>query len=147
MLEVRGLEGRGRSPEVEEAEILGSSCDWCGRAMKRTSGAVEENRGSFRSGPQNRESIFHDQCLDCSRIAVICSLLVCGPGECGEGSSTFWLTQCLHYSLQFTLGFDGLRLELDHPRPGAPRGRVLSDSSQGPQTWGRTWYLNGLREG
>lgn len=38
MLEVRGLEGRGRSPEVEETEILGCSCDGCGRAMKPTVG-------------------------------------------------------------------------------------------------------------
>lgn len=47
MLEVGGLKGRGRSPEVEETEVLGYFCDWCGRAVLWTSEAVKENRASF----------------------------------------------------------------------------------------------------
>lgn len=47
VLELGGLKSRGRSPEMEETEVLGYFCDWCGRAVLWTSDAEEENTASF----------------------------------------------------------------------------------------------------
>lgn len=113
VLEVGGLEGRGRNIEVGETNI------WVFLGLMWMFEVEGENRGRLlweQGTVRDREDIFPDWCLDCPEIALGCSLLVYGPFEGGERSSTFCLTQCLHYSARVTLGCGRLRLELDHPQ-------------------------------
>lgn len=42
-----GPEGQRQKPEMEETEVLGYFCDWCGRVVLWTSEAGEENTASF----------------------------------------------------------------------------------------------------
>ena len=89
-----GLEGRGRGTEVGETERWGVPVT--GVAVARQGWLFEE---------RIEADFFPDLCLDCCRIAVVCSLLVCSPFMGGEGSSTGWLPQCLRYQLTAHLGF------------------------------------------
>lgn len=95
MSEVGGPGGQRQRHRGGRDRTLGGSCDRGGGGQAVMWPFEERIEADF----------FPDLCLDCCRIAVVCSLLVCSPFKGGEGSSTGWLPQCLRCQLTAHLGF------------------------------------------